>query len=85
MESWKIRELDELSPGDVALKIFQAQKEADQAASARAAAARKWSEIKNMLEKAESAYSEAQINENDCIQELKELKHYLEKRLASTE
>lgn len=85
METWKIQELDELTDGDVALRIFQAQKQLDKAAENRAAAARTWSDAKHVLEKAEATYSTARYEEDECSRELENLKKYLEMRLNKEE
>lgn len=82
MDSWKRQELDKLTCGEVALQVFGAEQELEEAAEARAKAYVKMAEAQDMLNRASEEVSSASSHERYCNNEYKALKKYLNDRLG---
>ena len=82
MQLWEIEQLDKLSDGDVALKIFSSQTELHDAEKQRAEAAQRLSNIRAELERAEREYREACYEEREMARDLTALKNYLKLRMS---
>jgi hypothetical protein len=85
MERWYKEELDKLTCGDVALRVFGAEQEFEKAASARADAFTKVYELKETLERLQELANEAMRHERYCRQEYDGLKRYLNERLPKND
>lgn len=81
MERWELDQLDKLSNGDVALKVFNAQAELSDLETQRANAARAVADARTVLEAAELEYREACSEERHYSLRLAALKKYLNSRL----
>lgn len=84
MDTWKIREFDEMSEGEVALKIFELRTELHDAQNLRASASIKLSEISKMKEKAKEEYREAVQTEDYISKEIACVEKYLQNRIEKS-
>lgn len=82
MERWEIDQLDKISEGDVALKIFHVQKQLSVVEKQRADASQKVSDARNILDFAEHEFRAACAEERDYLRALNALKKYLNDRLG---
>lgn len=85
MEYWKRQELDMLTCGEVALRVFGAEQELEEAANARAEACRKLAAARDVLDAANEVVKSAAREEQYCSDEYKALKKYLNERLHKVE
>lgn len=83
MDTWRRQELDELTCGEVALQVFGAEQELEEAAEARAKAYVKLSEAQLALNRANEEVAAAAQHERICANEHKALKKYLNDRLGN--
>lgn len=81
MDKWRREELDKLTCGEVALQVFGAEQELEEAAEARAKACVKLSAAQDALNAANDEVNSAAQNERYCSNEYKALKKYLNERL----
>jgi hypothetical protein len=81
MESWKLNELNDLSCGDVAIRVHKIRRELDQAASARARAGCDMYAAERKHEHAKEIFCEKMQDERDISSKLEQLESYLEQRL----
>ena len=81
MDTWQIKQLDEMTCGDIAIQVHRARKELDQAATERANAASAMIDAERTYERAKELYREKANDERDLSRELRGLENYLEQRL----
>lgn len=81
MDSWQIEQLNDMTCGDVAIRVHRARKELDQAATERANAASAMIDAERAYERAKELYREKANDERDLSRELRGLESYLEQRL----
>lgn len=83
MESWKLNELNELTSGDVAIRVHKLRRELDQTSSARAQAGCSMYDAEREYERAKEIFREKMQDERDISTELKQMENYLEQRLST--
>ncbi len=85
MEQWQLDQLDKLSDGDVALKIFECQAELNRLEQDRAQAAQRLSIIKAEVERAQREYRDACAEEREAQRDVTNLNNYLKLRMSKKE
>jgi chromosome segregation ATPase len=81
MERLLKEELDKMTCGEVALRVFGAERELDELFTKRAEAYHRLGQIEQELERAKNEVGEACRNETEASRELSEVKKYLSERL----
>ena len=81
MERWLKEELDKMTCGEVALRVFGSERELDELSTKRAEAYQRLSQIERELERAKDEVGEACREETSASRELSEVKKYLAERL----
>lgn len=83
MDNWRKQELDNLTCGEVALQVFGAEQELQEAAEARANAYYKLAQAQEVLNRINEEVKSASSHERYCNNEYKALKEYLNFRLGN--
>lgn len=81
MDKWRKDELDNMTCGEVALQVFGAARECEEAADKRAQAYTRMAQIEKELELAKNETAEACREERYALNEHTALKKYLNDRL----
>jgi len=85
MQLWEMEQLDKLSDGDVALKIFTTQTVLQNVEKHREEAAQRLNNIRAELERAEREYRDVCHEEREIARDLTALKNYLKLRMSKKE